>query len=324
MKYLILLFLLFVAACGTATKRSVESSEEKVEVSKEIPAWVNAPEESCKSYQLCAVGEGAGLMMASANARKEISKVFETKVKAKLKSNEFYLDDKMSSQIQNEIEEVTENVLKGVEIKETFDDGTSFYAFAYLNKIDASKSVKEDIDKIDAEMVSLKNQRGLKSYRKLKQLYNKREYLNERHRFLTKSGVRSPISYKDILKGRALVASTIIAIDLEGDQTGEMAKTISLALTENEYKVVEKKYQKRATHHVVGEFTSKKQYLKVSGFEKYEFTLQLNSQRTNGKKLGSITMTEVATGRDYAQALGNALKMIRTNLKEKIIELNID
>ena len=47
------------------------------------PKWMSSPAEFCSAAELCAVGEGSGTMMAESAARNEISKIFETRIKAK-------------------------------------------------------------------------------------------------------------------------------------------------------------------------------------------------------------------------------------------------
>src|SRR5690606_18096662 len=46
----------------------------------ETPKWVNETSDFCPPTKLCAVGEGTGKMGAAANARLELSRIFETRV----------------------------------------------------------------------------------------------------------------------------------------------------------------------------------------------------------------------------------------------------
>ena len=50
------------------------------------PRWVNNPDEFCPDSELCAVGEASGRMGAETEARKSLSSIFQTKIKASTQS----------------------------------------------------------------------------------------------------------------------------------------------------------------------------------------------------------------------------------------------
>ena len=78
----LIFFCVMLAALTSCSTSSVSKSESKSKAGgRERPAWIDSPQEGCTEAEMCAVGEGAGKMVAEAAARTSIAQFFETHVK---------------------------------------------------------------------------------------------------------------------------------------------------------------------------------------------------------------------------------------------------
>lgn len=131
--------------------------------SKGRPLWVNSPYDVCSERELCAVGEGSGSLNANANARQALAKIFSTQIKSKTtisKRDQTTSESEGVWQGQTEedfdqfIQEKTEQILKGVEIKASFQDKTSVYALAVLDRVVAAKLIAKEMGELDERMIA--------------------------------------------------------------------------------------------------------------------------------------------------------------------------
>ena len=70
-----LLLAFVLQACVITNTNAKTAAEAK-------PKWINDPAAACAPSELCAVGTGATVKRAQADARNQIAKVFESKIKS--------------------------------------------------------------------------------------------------------------------------------------------------------------------------------------------------------------------------------------------------
>lgn len=299
------------------------------------PKWVNSPNDYCSAFELCAVGEGAGQMMAEANARKAIAKVFETQVKAKTdvttsahqkEGSEGVISGSTSEDVFTKVEETTDQTLKGVVIKETYQGKDAVYALASLDKRKAKKNFKGEMESLDEKILGHYKDGRRSSLNKILKLFEIRKKINEKYELLHGSRFLCPVKYKDVAKKKKEKRDQNVVVFVkikEIAEDSEIQHLIIQQLLENDYRVITDK-NKKYKFEVKGELTSEKQYLNVKGFEKYKFLLKLKSFNDKGVKVGALEFAKAYTGRSMIQAYENAAPFIKQYLSENINELNMD
>ncbi len=290
----------------------------------EEPAWLKAPEKNCKKHQMCAVGVADGRALAEADARNGIAKIFETKIKSTFTQTTSSDNKAVSTNMSEEIMEEVNQSIEGIEIADVFESKTEFFALAVLDKNRAAEGFRTKIKELDEKMKVLIADNSAKSIRTAEKQFRTREQLNYRLQFLAGSGVASPVSYDELFKKKK--ASTVgvgLAVKIEGSEAKDIEALIATLLSEMGYKIIKGESEK-VTHTIAGTFTFEKQFLNVSGFEKYKFLLHVTAVNKKGEQSGSLDFSIVRTGRDYLQALENALPLFRDYLNENLGTLNIE
>ena len=267
-----------------------------------------------------------GFNLASADARAAISKIFETKISSQFEQIQSLSGSETILDISNEIKEETESILSGITIKYRYEDTETVYVFATLDKRKAAKALRDKIKKIDEEMKVYSNEKNARSLRKLEKLLIRRDIFNARYSFLKGGGIPAPVTLKEIIKRKNdLIKGLVIAIDIEAQEIPQIKAQIRSALVELGYSYHEDPKQKMVTHLILGSVTYKKQYLKVEGFEKYNFLLDIHSLNVKkGIKEGVLQHSIIATGRDFQQAKERALVILEEFINENIADLNIE
>lgn len=293
---------------------------------KEEPKWVKNPDKACKKSELCAVGEGEGLSSAKRNARLAIGKIFGTRIKSDFKEKIASMGKTVSQEMSDEVQELTDIALEGVEVNKTYESKTGWFALASLNKRKTAEKFKREIDKLDEKMLVFMDDATAGSLMKVEPLYIKREELNSRYAFLTGQAFPPVISYEDVFKGkRAATGSMIVHIYLDEKEPKEVETILSKALSDRGYKTTSgRKRNKNSTHIVSGEFTSEKQYLKVDGFEKWKFLFAIKAKTAAKVESGVLNHAVTTTGRSFEQAKERALPEIEEFIKKNIEKLNIE
>ncbi len=324
-----LAFLFSVSSCGTQSKKKKTSYKPG-----ERPTWLFEPGKACKSYELCAVGEAPGSLGADVAARKNLAKVFETKVTSELNVKttssstikEEVVTGRVDEDVQEKIREQTEQVLRGVQINEVFEGKESYFALAVLDKRQASKRIASEIEAVDTEMRAYVNDGRRSSLNKALKKYYIRNNLNERHQFLSGRRIASPVSLTSILNKKRKKRELGTTVKVKFDEVGGISEVNHLIIShllENDFKVVTGD-DRRSKFTILGSLKKEEQHMNVKGFKRYKFFLQLKSQNNDGEKIGALDFDTVQTGRSLQHAYENAMPEIRSFLDDKLGELNID
>ena len=325
---------MILGGCGSATK----SKSTGKKVSKEMkgkPIWLSSTSNFCSSQELCAVGEGTGRLIAEASGRKELSKIFKVRVKARTKidssmrtttDKDQVISGTMEEGLTQQIQETSEEVLEGVVTKEIYDDGESFFALVSLDKVKAGRIVRSKIESIDELLKNCIEDGRRHLLSQALGLLKVRQKLNLRYEFLTNFKIKAPISYKtiyDLKRKKALLGTTVYLTSKEPDKNLGLKDYIRRLLIKNDFKVIEKEgeaYQFR----VVIELVSQKIYFRVDGFEKNKFSLRVQALNKKRVKIGSISFAVTETGRSFWQSYERALPEIKRRIQEEIGLLKFD
>ena len=248
-------------------------------VSAERPQWITNPFEFCPPTELCAVGESTGAMGAEATARNNLAKTFETKISSASKftttAEQKQRQDVISGSVREDssiaIEEMTEEVLKGVVIKERYSDKTTFYALPSLNKNKGSEAFKIEIVSLDEKVKALWQDGRRSSLSKILKLYKTRDALHFRYSFLKGDKIEKPVKEEEIYAKKKAKKSlgTVLSFSFEDAMKGEEVKNAVLGLlSDQDYKIIRNE-SSSFEYKVKGSLTSEKQHMNVDGFENY-------------------------------------------------------
>ncbi|MBT3236118.1 MAG: LPP20 family lipoprotein [Bdellovibrionales bacterium] len=311
----IMLFAVILFLLGWGSDRSVAGT----------PEWMNNTDKVCKRHQLCAVGEGDSFNLASANARKGIAQIFKTRIKSKFEASTSISGDKVDEDLSSHLEEITDEVLEGVEVIKSYDSGTSYFALAMLNKSKAARRYKKELDRIDSKISGYGKEKKGRSLHLLKKLFFERDVVHSRYEFLTGRTVAPPMSFmaieREVRKG---ISSYRLSLKMTGEQSGLIGPVVLEALSAFGYKMVSGESAAKATHSVLANYTSKALHMKVKGFLKYQYMITVTVTDRNGVKIGALEHLVIAVGRNIDQANQKGGEMIRSYLLENIASLNIE
>lgn len=329
LKFTLLLF--FMQTLNSCAGHTVKRTSSKTELR---PAWLYEAEKGCNKNEMCAVGEAVGSLGADVSARKNLTKIFETKITSSLIQNtksfsvvkDQVVTGEVNESVREKVEEQTDQVLRGVIIREIYEGEDAFYALAVLNKVQAAKGIALEVEAIDIEMLAY-HRDGRRSYlnKALKRHYV-RSKLAQRHYFLIDKKLLSPVSLGEILDKKKRKRNLGTTIFVRFKEVGNISKINHLIIThllENDFKVVTISDQK-ASYSLKGNLKKEKLHMKVIGFEKFKFSLQLESQNKLAQKIGALEYSTTHVGRNVEHAYENAIPEIKKFLEENLDELNID
>ncbi|HXH32164.1 MAG TPA: LPP20 family lipoprotein [Bacteriovoracaceae bacterium] len=318
MKYLTLLLLL--CSCASHTGQTEISEKSGV-----IPEWVYSPYETCKeSIELCATGEAKGYTNSDAEAKNNLASIFEVKVKSDLsiKSNtksSLPWQAKVNQEVEQSIGQSVDQVLETVQIKNRFKQAGLSYSLASLDRVKASELLGERISKLDKELEGLWHNRQRTNLRKLFRKFLERERLNERYSIVEGTGRVSKLTYQDIIAWR-LSRPALEPVHLKVGQAPDwLVEKLKELLTEAGFKIVRGETAKNLSLKV----ESIKEYMNVDGFEKYTFTLHLQSS-LGEEKYKVISVSQTVPGRTQTDALLKVKEYFNDYLEEHLSDLHLD
>lgn len=316
-----LFLLLVLGACSSSQKSEIKAPSS-------TPEWVNDPMSACSEMEeICGSSMGEGQIIADGNARKSIALVFESKITSTMTSSKTArqesgaaIDGKTNEFYSSDLTESTDQMLEGVEIKKRFQDKDGYYALASLNKVKAAKRLASLIKEIDEKLIPLNKENKKTNFGKMRKFYLDREVLNARHEFLVGRRVQSSVSYEDILKKKNIsLKNNLVFIKTKDEAFMPMVLRL---VTERGFKIA--KDSAKADLELVANVESKKEYLNVNGFEKYLFTIALNSADEKGEKLGAIEFSVMGVGRSFDQAKEKVRPDIERFIEDHFDELNLE
>lgn len=283
------------------------------------PEWINYPYKKCMSNEICASGDGKNMSSAKTDARNNILKYFETNVKSTFKSSLSSDEETVKRFTSEDLEELSSGILKGVEIKETFQNKDEYFAFAVLNKTVAAKELIDDINKLDSKMKLLLAEKNPKYSKQLEKCYQKREELNKKYLILTGSMIPEVVKYEDIFKNKKVAGNLIYYIEVSNNDLNESTNYLKGVIVDNNFKITKDKTQ--ANRVIILSVNKKNMYLNVDGFIKQKYSLAMKILNGSGKEVEVLTEDFIDTGRSESQIRDSINIQIKKYFDDNVEEI---
>jgi hypothetical protein len=310
---------------GCALFRSSPSKQAVVsEHATEVPAWVYAPSEGCdEEAEMCASGEGPTGAVADANAMKSLAAIFETRIVATTQADAQMSQDQSwrssREQATSSVREEVAQTLEAAAIKSRHRHKGLSYSLAALDKERAAGSLRTSMERTQAELQNLWKRRDRAGWARMWELALTRDALGDRLFLIT--GGKAPYDpsvldlqhwYQSRKAERALGWSARgLSPELEGAVKTRLTEA-GWVLTTGGPRAVSAVLEARETH------------LKVTGFQKWEFSLVLAHTGAEGAKKGVLNAMATATGRSRADCETKARAALLKMIDQELSKLNLE
>ncbi len=282
------------------------------------PEWIDYPYRKCANNEICASGNGNSLNSAKTDARNNILKYFETNVKSTFKSSLSSNEETVKDFSSEDMEELSSGILKGVEIKETFQNKDGFFAFAILNKTIAAKEVANDINKLDSKMKLLLAEKNPKYNKQLEKSYQKREELNKKYLILTGNMIPEVVKYDHIFQNKKLAGDLTYFIEAENNNL-EIVNYLESIIVDNNFKITNNKNQ--ANRILVLKINKTDMFLNIDGFIKQKYSLMIRVLDKSSKEIKIINEDFIDTGRNENQIKDSVNVKIKNYFEKNLEEI---
>lgn len=312
-----LLSLLLISACATKPRVSEHSDE--------VPAWVYTPSEGCdEGAELCASGEGPNNSVADANAMKGLASIFEVRITGATSQLLTMSNDAVLRQSQEtasaSVKEEVDQTLKAASIKRRHRHKNLSYSLAALDKAKASDNIRSAMDTAQAELDGLWQRKDRTGWARMWELLLTRDSLNDRYALIMGGRMTYAPSADQLQKwyqSRKLTRS----IGWEGQDLPEaLAGSLKGRLTEAGMALTKSSEGER----IRATFEAKQGFIKVTGFERWEFVLTVEHLDAGDKKLGTLSVNASATGRSRADCETKTRTTLMKAVDDGLTQLNLN
>ena len=299
----------------------------------QTPPWIKEPTKICPNSEICVLGSGKTLEKATSVAREELAKVLKVKIVGNTTFNSFsrqtreneMVEGKVNENFSKGIEEISDEILEGTFVKETYKD-ENYFVYLGLDKFKTGQIIKHKILLMDDKIEHLYQLGRRASLFEAIKIFPIREDLDSRYEYFMGERIVPKVTQKMLYyqKERFFKKQTKIFLkftDFDEEQNLKsfiMSKLLELGLFQvqdpNEYDAFEVRFY----------LEYKKSYFNVPGFEKYQFNFTAYSYNRSKIKIGMLNFSSEGIGRNYNQAKENALEKIKQFLNDNINQLNID
>lgn len=292
-----------------------------------LPEWIIHPEKGCSELrELCASAEASNLTAADINAKKALASIFETKISSdfqmRLQNIEGHKASfKVQEEVRENIEESVEEVLKGAQIKERFKHNDIYFSLAKLDKKETATIFEREIHKLDEKILYNLKQKRKSMYQSLLADAEEREILYQKYIIVSDRELRAPYTSQDIENLRyASHAKKRIIVKTSSDFSPELKKYIENTFTQSGYEVTD---ANNYFYLVKLKWRETLEEMKVKGFIKVTFVLEIDVWDNASKKVGGTIISETKTGRNIKQAFERAKPLIKEKVSESLGKLNM-
>lgn len=323
----LLLIALFIVGCSSASKRLPEQTSGR----EHRPLWVNDPLEFCKDEFLCAVGEGSSFYLAESEARKNLAKIFKVQVSgttevneqsSSLSSAEMMESSGVTQDIYSSNLETVDEVLEGVVTSKKHEEDGAIFSLAQLDKRVAGKILKAKISDLDAQIDQAFSSNRRSLLPQAFELHSKKSGLATYLTILGMPNFSRGVSKQELLKKKAEFDANPIYILIEANKGSEfIEQTVAGELSTLGYKIVKKG---KANFKLSITSNSRREYLNVKGFERYNMYVKLLSSDQAGEAIGNLTFDQTQNGRSLSQIKSMVLSNFRQYFSENFQALELD
>lgn len=320
---IVILFTLFNSC---ATKKNQYSVDKDGETKPDVPEWIYTVGANCDDDdEVCASAEGETVSLADAHARTSLASIFETKIKSSLEIEKFGYThaeaEALTERVSNSVNETIDIVLNGVDIKERYEKDGIYFSLAALNKVKASKILKQEIKSIDDQLKFLFEKGKKSSILKMHVLFDQRQLLNEKIIIISDIPVATNMTYSKIDSLKYMRSSgSRVSVKSVNEVPRTLHKWIEALATEVGYKVTK---ESDSDYLLKVKYFVKEEFLNVKGFKKFSYTINLEGKNNAGEKLGSYSVTNVSSGRNKQDAYLKIKETIQNEIKSNFEKLNL-
>ena len=334
-KMTLLTLILGSFGCSSSQSKKKPSPKAPIETGKR-PEWIEDPGSQCfEVREICAVGEGPGAMMADASARRSLAQIFKTRIKSSTSIQQTsiqtqdpggLLSGSVRENVSDRIEEHTDQLLSGVEVKKRYMSKTGFFSYVVLNRKSAGERVRRNIKIIDEEMLQIKKAGKRSAARELAEKFLEREQLAMQYQVLMGQFLKSAVSFRQIQELRGVVKNakkSVCLVTRAKKHYKSFNGLIKNQLTDNLYSIREQ-VSARCSRTLTAALKVKSEYLKVEGFVKNRYVVKIEGVDGSDEKIGSLFFSVVKTGRDEQDTYSKAFPEIEKKIDNRFNEMNLD
>lgn len=325
--FVLLLSAILITGCATKHKENEIEKHVDAEKSVDVPEWVYAPQDQCsKARYICASAEGSSFNTSDLNAKNSLASIFETKIKSKFEVEQHdYSSDEMQAmmeRVSDSVSESVELVLNGAFIKERHQKDNLFFSLAALDKIKATKLLRQEIGSLDDQLEFLFKEGKKSSILRLHMLLDQREMLNQKYTILTESMLPTDFNFSKI-NSLKYSKNKLNRVRVKAVNTvpRTMLKWMESLFTSLGYKVLK---DSDVDYLVKIKYFAKEEYMKVRGFKKFNFSIVAEAKNNAGEKIGVSTSEIISTGRNQQDAFLRIKEALQEKFKEDVSKLNLE
>ena len=282
----------------------------------------------CDHQYLCAVGDGETLADALSEARSEVAKFFQTKVKAKTQianSTEQKSDNpslgSFDEWTNKTVSEETSELISGLEIKKQESIDGHSYVLMTLDRSKTAKMLKEKIDELDLEDSKLMELNSRFTYPKMMNNLMVIEAFSDRYNLLTNAPLKLLVKKETLLSKLNKLSPLKMSLTTVGKKLPtKLSHTLIDLLSPLKVVIVSQKQSPKYT--VRSEVITEEQYFKVDGFKKLNVVLRLELISNKGQTMGKMSALSEQVARTDEQAIENAIPDIKLYLQDNLDQLS--
>lgn len=310
-----------ISIFGCSTSKKIDR-ENKI---SGAPEWLYAPDQACNNTkELCASGSGESLEGADLNAKVSLASIFQTKITSNFEVQNTSLSssevEEMTEKVYSSVEESISEVLNGVFIKKRYLKDDNFFSLASINKNKASKLLRNEIKELDDKLDYLFKEKKRTNLKQMLFVFDKRQMLYERLTILDKSAKPSKYTFGQISNVKSSIVNSNIGINYDESIDNEFKKWFEGMLSDLGYKISKKEnnYSLKLIKKV------SEQYLKVSGFKKFQFSFAAEALNNSGEKVGTLSVEMISNGRNETDAYLKIKPHLYNKIEQNVYKLNME
>lgn len=301
-----------------------------VNAQEKWPRWITDPYQECSSmHELCVVGEASGLMAAEISARNAMARIFESNVSSVTISQTEMSQDESKQQSEERFTQTlkveSKFLLRGAVVKKSHLTNESVFVLLSLKKDSLARDLKEQMKHLDDENEQSFKDRRRSMISKIQNNLELRAQYNQTYRFLTNNSYPATFTQKTLANWRTELRrkDSTVLVNMPKETNESFRHLILTELLQQHYRVIETSGKAHQFQLKVRQ-SEKPQHLKVKGFVKYEFGLELTAFDKNQKKLGHVNLSTQETGRHKDHAFETAAPKFTELLNQNFDKLNMN
>lgn len=295
-----------------------------------IPSWFSdyiKSNPSCEREYLCAVGDGETEGLALSEARNEVAKFFQTKVKSKSQvsssseqSTASAADGKFDEWTSKLISEETTEIITGLEVKRQEQVDGRTYVLMGLERAKTAKLLKEKIDSLDIENSKAMELNSRFTYPRILKNLSLMDAFRERYDLMSQTPLILKVKKENILEKQNKLRPLKIALVSKGKKLpAKLSHTLIDLLSPLKVVVVAKKTSPQ--YILQSELITEEQYFKVEGFKKLNVIMRVELLNSKSAVMGKISALSEQVARTNDQAIEKAIPELKESLENNLDQL---